>query len=135
MSRRSPLISYEESHSRSPCHSLCEFGYTIYCDALYRPKNSVSDAAASVFNVLNNYVAQRAYSRKLEEEADALGLEVCLMNHLMCLGRDVKYSHTKFMANAGYDPRGALDLWEVMALVEYVLMIVASNIEMLMPDS
>jgi len=58
----------------------------------------INDAAASVFNVMNNYLAERAYSRKLEEEADSLGLE--------------------FMANAGYDPRGALDLWEVMAAVE-----------------
>lgn len=36
----------------------------------------VSDAAASIFNVMNDYLASRAYSRKLEEEADALGLEV-----------------------------------------------------------
>ncbi|KAF8319585.1 uncharacterized protein EI90DRAFT_2940358 [Cantharellus anzutake] len=58
----------------------------------------INDAAASIFNIMNDYLAERAYSRKLEEEADSLGLE--------------------FMANAGYDPRGALDLWEVMAAVE-----------------
>lgn len=58
----------------------------------------INDAAASIFNVMNDYLAERAYSRKLEEEADSLGLT--------------------FMANAGYDPRGALDLWEVMAAVE-----------------
>ncbi|KAF8303351.1 hypothetical protein DL93DRAFT_2145179 [Clavulina sp. PMI_390] len=58
----------------------------------------VSDAAAAVFNVMNDHLATRAFSRKLEEEADTLGME--------------------FMASAGYDPRGAIDLWEVMALVE-----------------
>lgn len=49
-------------------------------------------------NYLNNVVAKRAYSRKLEEEADAVGLEL--------------------MATAGYDPRAALDLWELMSCVE-----------------
>lgn len=49
-------------------------------------------------NYLNDVVAKRAYSRKLEEEADAVGLEL--------------------MATAGYDPRAALDLWELMACVE-----------------
>ncbi|KAF9518109.1 hypothetical protein BS47DRAFT_1313604 [Hydnum rufescens UP504] len=58
----------------------------------------ISDATASVFNVMNNYLVGRAFSRKLEEEADALGLE--------------------FMANAGYDPREALLLWDIMAAVE-----------------
>jgi Zn-dependent protease with chaperone function len=48
-------------------------------------QNSVSDAAASVFNVLNDYVAQRAYSRKLEEEADALGLQVCRVTHALSI--------------------------------------------------
>lgn len=49
-------------------------------------------------NWLNDVVAQRAYSRKLEEEADAVGLEL--------------------MAIAGYDPRAMLDLWGLMACVE-----------------
>lgn len=49
-------------------------------------------------NYLNDVVASRAYSRKLEEEADAVGLEL--------------------MATAGYDPRAALDLWELMSCVE-----------------
>lgn len=43
---------------------------------LMRHSCRVSDAAASVFNVMNDYLAQRAFSRKLEEEADALGIEV-----------------------------------------------------------
>ncbi|KAL5631359.1 hypothetical protein ACGC1H_007020 [Rhizoctonia solani] len=58
----------------------------------------LTDGIGSVLNLMNNYVADRAYSRKLESEADAVGLE--------------------FMARAGYDPRYALDLWEVMAAVE-----------------
>lgn len=49
-------------------------------------------------NWLNDIVAKRAYSRKLEEEADAVGLEI--------------------MAMAGYDPRGMADLWELMKCVE-----------------
>jgi len=43
-------------------------------------------------------VANRAYSRKLEMEADIVGLT--------------------FMARAGYDPRMALELWDAMAAVE-----------------
>lgn len=43
-------------------------------------------------------MAERAYSRKLEKEADAVGLEI--------------------MATAGYDPRSMLDLWELMACVD-----------------
>ncbi|KAG8745198.1 hypothetical protein FRC10_008510 [Ceratobasidium sp. 414] len=58
----------------------------------------ITDGIGSILNLMNNYVADRAYSRKLESEADAVGLE--------------------FMAKAGYDPRYALDLWEVMAAVE-----------------
>lgn len=49
-------------------------------------------------NYLNDVVAERAFSRKLEQEADSVGL--------------------KLMATAGYDPRAALDLWELMKCVE-----------------
>ena len=49
-------------------------------------------------NWLHEIVAQRAYSRKLEMEADKVGL--------------------KLMAAAGYDPRAAVDLWEMMQAVE-----------------
>ncbi|WVN86433.1 uncharacterized protein L203_101597 [Cryptococcus depauperatus CBS 7841] len=49
-------------------------------------------------NYLNNVITERAYSRKLEIEADAVGLQI--------------------MAAAGYDPRGAEDLWELMMCVE-----------------
>ena len=59
---------------------------------------SITDSAALFINYINDVVAQRAYSRKLEMEADAVGL------HLM--------------ATAGYDPRAALDLWELMSCVE-----------------
>ncbi|EJU04180.1 hypothetical protein DACRYDRAFT_48620 [Dacryopinax primogenitus] len=58
----------------------------------------VSDAAGGVINGLHEWVAERAYSRKLEMEADVVGLT--------------------FMAKAGYDPRMALDLWDAMAAVE-----------------
>lgn len=36
----------------------------------------VTDALGSVFNAMNDVVAERAYSRKLETEADSLGLLV-----------------------------------------------------------
>lgn len=58
----------------------------------------VTDSAGLFINWLNNVVAERAYSRKLEMEADSVGLN--------------------FMAEAGYDPRAALDLWDLMAAVE-----------------
>ncbi|KAJ9117118.1 hypothetical protein QFC24_006577 [Naganishia onofrii] len=58
----------------------------------------ITDSAAVFINWLNDVVAERAYSRKLEMEADAVGLN--------------------FMASAGYDPRAALDLWDLMAAVE-----------------
>ncbi|KAG8965014.1 hypothetical protein FRC03_001042 [Tulasnella sp. 419] len=58
----------------------------------------VTDASASVLNFLHDYVAESAYSRKLEMEADSVGLG--------------------FMAKAGYHPQSMLDLWEVMAEVE-----------------
>lgn len=37
----------------------------------------VTDAINTVFNTLSDTVASRAYSRKLETEADTLGLMVC----------------------------------------------------------
>nr|XP_031860461.1 uncharacterized protein CI109_004072 [Kwoniella shandongensis]KAA5527533.1 hypothetical protein CI109_004072 [Kwoniella shandongensis] len=58
----------------------------------------ITDSAGMFINWLNDVVAERAYSRKLEQEADAVGLEI--------------------MATAGYDPRAATDLWELMAAVE-----------------
>lgn len=54
--------------------------------------------AGTCLNWVNDVVAERAFSRKLEEEADAVGLEL--------------------MAWAGYDPRCMLDLWELMSCVE-----------------
>lgn len=59
---------------------------------------SITDSAGLFINYLNDVVAQRAYSRKLEEEADCVGLGL--------------------MATAGYDPRASLDLWELMKCVE-----------------
>ncbi|BEI80257.1 hypothetical protein CcaverHIS002_0107860 [Cutaneotrichosporon cavernicola] len=58
----------------------------------------VTDGAGMFLNWLNDVVAERAYSRKIEEEADSVGLEI--------------------MARAGYHPRAMLDLWELMAAVE-----------------
>ncbi|KAM0789467.1 hypothetical protein ACM66B_000287 [Microbotryomycetes sp. NB124-2] len=58
----------------------------------------LGDALASAFNFLDRQVSQRAYSRKLETEADVLGLEL--------------------MARAGFDPRGAITLWEILNEVE-----------------
>lgn len=58
----------------------------------------ITDGAAMFINWVNDVVAERAYSRKLEQEADTVGLEL--------------------MATAGYDPRSMLDLWELMAAVD-----------------
>ena len=59
---------------------------------------SITDSAGVFINWLNDVVAERAYSRKIEMEADKVGLDL--------------------MAAAGYDPRAALDLWEMMQAVE-----------------
>jgi predicted Zn-dependent protease len=59
---------------------------------------SITDSAGLFINYLNDVVAERAFSRKLEEEADCVGLSL--------------------MATAGYDPRASLDLWELMKCVE-----------------
>lgn len=37
---------------------------------------SLTDSAGLFINWINDVVAERAYSRKLEKEADAVGLEV-----------------------------------------------------------
>lgn len=58
----------------------------------------ITDAMGSVLNLIHNHVAGKAYSRKLEMEADAVGL--------------------RFMSMAGYHPNSMLDLWDIMALVE-----------------
>lgn len=58
----------------------------------------VTDALGSLFNMMNDVVAERAYSRKLESEADTLGLLL--------------------MAQAGYDPESALELWGLLNMME-----------------
>jgi len=58
----------------------------------------ITDSAAMFINWLNNIVAERAFSRKLEMEADAVGLD--------------------FMALAGSAPQAAFDLWDLMSAVE-----------------
>ena len=59
----------------------------------------VTDALGSVFNMMNGVVAERAYSRKLESEADTLGLML--------------------MAKAGYNPESALELWGLLNMLEH----------------
>ncbi|GAA5898386.1 M48 family metallopeptidase [Sporobolomyces salmoneus] len=54
----------------------------------------VGDALSSAFTFVDRKLSQRAYSRKLEIEADWLGMEL--------------------MAKAGYDPRAAIRLWEIL---------------------
>lgn len=58
----------------------------------------ITDALASLFNMMNDVVAERAYSRKLESEADTLGLML--------------------MAQAGYNPESALELWGLLNMIE-----------------
>ncbi|SCV69867.1 BQ2448_1261 [Microbotryum intermedium] len=58
----------------------------------------VGDALSAFFTFVDRKVGQRAYSRKLETEADELGLEL--------------------MARAGFDPRASITLWEILNEVE-----------------
>ncbi|TYJ51389.1 hypothetical protein B9479_008039 [Cryptococcus floricola] len=58
----------------------------------------ITDSAGMFINWINTVLTERAYSRKLEMEADAVGLQI--------------------MASAGYNPRAAQDLWELMRCVE-----------------
>jgi hypothetical protein len=47
--------------------------------------DSITDSAGLFINWLNNVVAERAYSRKLEMEADAVGLNVSAWSGLPVL--------------------------------------------------
>ncbi|ODN99000.1 hypothetical protein I350_07152 [Cryptococcus amylolentus CBS 6273] len=58
----------------------------------------ITDSAGMFINYINTVLTERAYSRKLEMEADAVGLQI--------------------MASAGYNPRAAQDLWQLMRCVE-----------------
>ncbi|GAA6060614.1 hypothetical protein JCM10212_004593 [Sporobolomyces blumeae] len=59
----------------------------------------VGDFLSSGFTFLDRQLSQRAYSRKLELEADSLGMDL--------------------MARAGYDPRAAITLWEILNEAEH----------------
>ncbi|GAA5959394.1 hypothetical protein JCM21900_006844 [Sporobolomyces salmonicolor] len=54
----------------------------------------VGDVLSSGFTFLDRHIGQRAYSRALEIEADWLGLDL--------------------MAKAGFEPGGAIRLWEIL---------------------
>lgn len=72
----------------------------------------LGDALAAAFNFLDRQVSQRAYSRKLETEADMLGLEVST-----CWWHWISFANflrRQLMARAGFDPRGAITLWEIL---------------------
>ncbi|GAA6010355.1 hypothetical protein JCM11491_006283 [Sporobolomyces phaffii] len=58
----------------------------------------VGDCLSSAFTFVDQKLSQRAYSRQLETEADWLGMEL--------------------MARAGYDPRAAVRLWEILTEAE-----------------
>lgn len=76
---------------------------------------AIGDGMAFVFTFLDKKVGTRAYSRKLETEADALGLEVscCFPSAMSDLLTDC-IDLSQLMAKAGFDPRAALALWEIL---------------------
>lgn len=78
----------------------------------------VGDLLSAGFTFVDRRVGQRAYSRKLESEADTLGLEVSSLCTwaLRCLLLTLPTS--QLMAKAGFDPRGAVTLWEILTEVE-----------------
>jgi len=67
----------------------------------------VSDGLAFCINYLNDVVVEKAYSRRLETEADQLGLMI--------------------MARAGYNPGAALRLWQLLNQFEEDLKTCSSN--------
>jgi hypothetical protein len=66
----------------------------MLCLVLTQTYCSITDSAGLFINWLNNVVAERAYSRKLEMEADSVGLNVsilyCAPNSLVLM--DVTHS-------------------------------------------
>lgn len=82
----------------------------------------VTDAIGSVFNAMNDVVAERAYSRKLETEADTLGLLVgiyCYCRVMITLTFNAYImSLIQLMAKAGYNPESALELWGLLNMME-----------------
>ncbi|CAH7682168.1 putative metalloendopeptidase M48, Ste24p [Phakopsora pachyrhizi] len=102
------ILAHEVSHVLER-HSVENMGFSALSAVLFDALRGISfaltisfpllsDGLATFINYLNNVVAERAYSRKLETEADELGLSI--------------------MAKAGYDPREALSLWGLLNEVE-----------------
>lgn len=73
----------------SQCRSCCvrRHPWDLLCIDYFFPfvgckgkrlTSSITDSAALFINWVNDVVAERAYSRKLEMEADTVGLDVCV---------------------------------------------------------
>lgn len=102
------IIAHEVSHVIER-HAVENMGFSALstvifdamrgiCYALTISFPLISDGFGFVINYLNDVVAERAYSRKLELEADELGLMI--------------------MARAGYNPQAALALWKILNQLE-----------------
>lgn len=102
------VLSHEISHVTER-HSTEALGFLALSGVVFDVLRGVSwsltfsfpvvgDGLAVLFNFLDRTLGQRAFGRKLELEADALGLEL--------------------MARAGFDPRAALRLWKILNEIE-----------------
>ncbi|WAR61727.1 hypothetical protein PtB15_12B417 [Puccinia triticina] len=102
------VIAHEVSHVVER-HAVENLGFSALSAVVFDAMRGVSyaltisfpllsDGLAFCINYLNDVVVQKAYSRKLETEADELGLMI--------------------MARAGYDPSAALKLWNLLHRLE-----------------
>ncbi|PLW22771.1 hypothetical protein PCANC_03031 [Puccinia coronata f. sp. avenae] len=102
------VIAHEVSHVIER-HSVENLGFSALSAVIFDAMRGisyaltisfpvVSDSLAFCINYLNDVVVEKAYSRKLETEADELGLMI--------------------MARAGYNPSAALKLWNLLNRLE-----------------
>ncbi|KAA1089236.1 hypothetical protein PGT21_011017 [Puccinia graminis f. sp. tritici] len=102
------VIAHEVSHVVER-HAVENLGFSALSAVVFDAMRGVSyaltisfpllsDGLAFCINYLNDVVVQKAYSRKLETEADELGLMI--------------------MARAGYNPGAAVKLWNLLNRLE-----------------